>query len=289
MITRFLLILTCFVCGAAPALPQAPSAAYVMERTEVRDIVSATGGAYRIFIQTPEGPAPEAGYPVLYILDGEDNFAVAAATTDRYAKYARDHGFEAGLIVGIGYAEESRRSLDYTPETDLTADARGRPVGGAGAFREFIVSDLRPAIEADFPVDTSRQSLFGHSYGGLFVLDTFFADPSLFQTYVAASPSIWFGTRAVLRNEAELSGKLAGLSPRTLVLTAGDGEDRIPPALAGSGVGSLRAEAEALASRLTGIEGLKVHHRTLTGETHGSALLPALGSAVAYTFAGGPL
>jgi len=88
------------------------------------------------------------------------------------------------------YAEESRRSLDYTPETDLTADARGRPVGGAGAFREFIVSDLRPAIEADFPVDTSRQTLFGHSYGGLFVLDTFFADPSLFQTYVAASPSI---------------------------------------------------------------------------------------------------
>ncbi len=84
----------------------------------MRDIVSATGGAYRIFIQTPEGPAPEAGYPVLYILDGEDNFAVAAATTDRYAKYARDHGFEAGLIVGIGYAEESRRSLDYTPETD---------------------------------------------------------------------------------------------------------------------------------------------------------------------------
>ena len=289
MIARFLLILTCFVCAAAPAAPQTPSGAYVMERTEVRDVVSATGGAYRIFIQKPEAPAPEAGYPVLYILDGEDNFAVAAATTGRYAKYARDHGFEAGLIVGIGYAGESRRSLDYTPETDLTVDARGRPVGRAGAFRDFIVSNLRPSIEADFPVDASRQTLFGHSYGGLFVLDTLFEDPSLFQTYVAASPSIWFGNRAVLRNEARLPARLAGLSPRTLLLTAGDGEDRIPPALVGSGVGSLRAEAEALASRLARIEGLTVSHRTLTGETHGSALLPALGSAVAYAFAGGPL
>ena len=96
---------------------------------------------------------------------------------------------------------------------------------------------------------------------------------------MAASPSIWFRHRAVLRNEAQLSDKLTGLSQRTLVLTAGDGEDRVPPALGGSDVGSIRSEAEALALRLTRIEGLSVSHRTLTGETHGPALLPALGGA----------
>ncbi|MEZ5946704.1 MAG: alpha/beta hydrolase-fold protein [Hyphomonas sp.] len=222
--TRFLLILTCLVCGAAPAVPQTPPVPYVMERTEVRDMVSAGNEVYRIFIQRPAAAAPEQGYPVLYILDGEDNFAVAAATSDRYAKYATDHGFEAGLIVGIGYAGESRRSFDYTPETGLKADARGRPVGGAAMFRDFIASDLRPMIDEDFPVDAGRQTLFGHSYGGLFALDTLFADPSLFQTYVIASPSIWFGGRAVLEHETQLAEKLTDLTPRTLVLTVGTGK-----------------------------------------------------------------
>ena len=287
-LARFFLMLTCLVCGAAPATPQAQPVPYVMERTEVRDMMSAGGGAYRIFVQRPAAAAPEQGYPVLYILDGEDNFAAAAATSDRYAKYAKDHGFEAGLIVGIGYAGESRRSFDYTPETGLKADARDRPVGGAASFRDFIVSDLRPMIEEDFPVDAGRQTLFGHSYGGLFVLDTLFADPSLFQTYVIASPSIWFGDRAVLENEVSLAEKLAMLPPRTVVLTVGEGEDRVPSALAGGAI-SVRGEVEALAARLALIDGLTVDQRTLTGETHGSSLLPALGAAVAYAFAGGSL
>ena len=290
MVARLLLILTCLFCGTAPAVSQTAPAPYVMERTEVRDIVSAAGEPYRIFIQRPVADAPEQGYSVLYILDGEDNFAVAAATSERYSKYARDHGFEAGLIVGIGYAGASRRSFDYTPETSLKADARGRPVGGARQFRDFIVSDLRPAIEADFPVDPERQTLFGHSYGGLFVLDTLFEVPELFQTYIIASPSIWFGDRAILEKEAPLAEKLASLPARTVVLTVGEREDRVPPSLAGTGKAlSMRDEVEALAGRLDAIDGLTVNLRTFTGESHGSSLLPALGAAVSYAFAGGPL
>ena len=287
---RFLLLLTCLFCGTAPAVSQTPSVPYVMERTEVRDMVSAAGEAYRIFIQRPVADAPEQGYPVLYILDGEDNFAVAAATSGRYGKYARDHGFEAGLIVGIGYAGPSRRSFDYTPETSLEADPGGRPVGGAKKFRDFIVSDLRPALEADFPIDSGRQTLFGHSYGGLFVLDTLFETPELFQTYVIASPSIWFADRAILEKEAPLAEKLALLPTRTVVLTVGEREDRVPPSLSGTGKAlSMRDEVEALAGRLGEIGGLTVDQRTFTGESHGSSLLPALGAAVTYAFAGGPL
>ena len=287
--TRFLLILACLVCGGAPALSQTPPVPYVMERTDVRDMVSAGGGAYRIFIQRPAAAAPAQGYPVLYILDGEDNFAVAAATSDRYAKYATAHGFEAGLIVGIGYAGESRRFFDDTPATGLKADPRGRPVGGAKAFRDFIVSDLRPAIEAEFPVDAGRETLFGHSYGGLFVLDTLFEAPDLFETYVIASPSIWFANRAVLEKEGPLAENLAALAPRTVVLTVGEEETRVPPSLSGGRALSMRAEVEALGVRLAAIDGLTVDQRTLTGESHGSSLLPALGGAVAYAFAGGPL
>ncbi|MEH6490399.1 alpha/beta hydrolase [Hyphomonas oceanitis] len=288
---RYLLILTCLFMSAAPAVSQQAGTPYVMERTEVRDMVSDEGASYRIFIQRPATEAPAAGYPVLYLLDGEDNFAVAATTSARFEKYAKDHGFEAGLIVGIGYAGKSRRSFDYTPASGLETDPRGRPVGGAKQFRDFITGKLRPAIEADFAVDARRQALFGHSYGGLFVLDTLLEDPSLFSTYLIASPSIWFADRIVLEKESALATKLEPLSPRMVVLTVGELESRAPLSLSGSadkGM-SMREEVEGLGVRFEQLEGIRIHQRTLTGESHGSSVLPAIGAAVMYAFAGGPL
>ena len=44
------------------------------------------------------------------------------------------------------------------------------------------------------PLNLARATLFGHSLGGLFVLETLRADPTLFARWVAVSPSLWWST-----------------------------------------------------------------------------------------------
>src|SRR3546814_4655171 len=78
---------------------------------------------------------------------------------------------------------------------DMTPPGSGdsrikRPTGGADAFLDFIEHDLKPAVAAAAKVDPGRQAIFGHSLGGQFVLYTMITRPQLFDTYLAASPSM---------------------------------------------------------------------------------------------------
>jgi len=273
---------------------------YVVPRSEVRSMRSATGVEYRILVARPAAPAPASGYPVLYLLDGDDSFAIAAATAERLARHGSRSGVGPGLVVGIGYPGESRRRIDYTPATDKPVqgpDGRMAPSGGAQEFRNFIASELQPAIASAYPIDPDRQALMGHSYGGLFVLDTLFRQPELFRTYVASSPSIWFGGGEVLRHEAAFVEAQRRARRRIdLVLSVGELEE--PPARPasapiGGDAGDDRlstrrmvGNSRALAQRLEALAdtGLSVRIRILGGEDHGSAPLPAIGTAVRHAF-----
>ncbi len=300
-----------FAAGCAPLAPtdrgssadagtSATATPYVVPRSEVRTMRSRSGVDYRILIARPAAPPPATGYPVLYLLDGDDSFAIAAVTAERLGRHAGRGGVVPGLIVGIGYPGASRRALDYTPASANPApgpDGRVDTTGGAQAFREFIADELQPTIARDFSIDASRQTLMGHSYGGLFVLDTLFRQPELFRTYVASSPSIWFANRQVLAHEsAFVERQRAAGRPLDLVLTVGELEQprsqaKARPA-ADAGVAARLAErrmvddSRELAARLRVHEdtGLAVHYRVLAGETHGSASLPAIGSAVLRAF-----
>ncbi|MFI7940128.1 alpha/beta hydrolase-fold protein, partial [Acinetobacter baumannii] len=58
---------------------------------------------------------------------------------------------------------------------------------------------LKPEIAKQFPINSQQQSLYGHSFGGLFVLYHFFQKPTAFQRYFAASPSLWFDQGMLFR------------------------------------------------------------------------------------------
>ena len=205
---------------------------YVMERTDVRTVTSETGAHYRVYIHSPTAPAPEAGYPVLYLLDGDDSFSVAAQTSERLVRYGARRGVFPGLIVAIGYAPDDmsvRRAFDYTPASRTTLDRRGRATGGAAVFRDFLADRLLPGIRSEFPVDESRETIWGHSYGGLFVLDTLFEQPDLFDTYISSSPSIWFGDAIILDKLDGFEARLNEVGPKTLARSVGEMERRVPP------------------------------------------------------------
>lgn len=266
-----------------PSQEAAVAASFVMPRTEVMTVQSKAGASYHLYLAWPESPPPPQGYPVLYLLDGDQFFATTAELANRLGRFSNRGRSSPGLVVAIGFPTLEQRSFDTTPSGATSTDPFGRRTGGAEAFRNFLLNELRPMIEARFRVDRSRQALMGHSYSGLFVLDTMFRQPDAFATYVAASPSIWFNDRQVLRNEGGFLSTIASTSlhPR-LVMTAGGLEEDTAKDATAQGR-SMIGNAAALADRL-GKAGVDVRFRILAHENHGTTMLPSIGQAIPLIF-----
>lgn len=182
-------------------------APYNLPELQQTTLRSATGPPYRIVVATPAGPAPLNGYPVIYVVDGN----AWTSLVSEIIRVNMDEGVqsrvEAAVVVGIGYPTDeafdvTRRKLDFT--SPVKSGQRGPgvgdgPIGGDVALMDFIDTVVKPVIEARFKVDRSRQTLLGHSLGGLFTLSTMLNRPQSFQTYVALSPSIWWNHRTLLQ------------------------------------------------------------------------------------------
>lgn len=157
------------------------------------------GDNYRILISKPEGDIPyTGGYPVIYVLDANAYFASL-----HEAKRAQQ-AFRQAIIVGIAYPGEDphnfvRRAYDFSPPA---AEGHNEPPqGGQDELLDFLHDKVMPAVAARFPVNPNHQSLYGHSFGGMFTLYTLFTRPEMFNHYISASPSLWWSDRYLLEHE----------------------------------------------------------------------------------------
>ncbi|MBW7945242.1 MAG: alpha/beta hydrolase [Sphingomonadaceae bacterium] len=241
---------------------------YIMPEAETWDMTSGDGQVFRISVSRPAAPAPEGGYPVLYVLDGNAMFA-------GFAEARRIHGFGTGgidkmIVVGVGHPGDqiydSRRMFDFTAPIETPALKRayaGHKSGGRDRFLKFLLDELRPAIGKRYSVDPHRQSLYGHSLGGLFALHVLYSRPGAFRTIIATSPSIWWDDQSILAEEQAFRARVEkdpalGRTSR-LLLMAGALED-----------GTMAADAGALAKRMEALSayGLRVEYMLLDDETH---------------------
>ncbi len=185
------------------SLDEAPSdiRPIMLERAEQWTARSQTGREFAIWVSLPKASAPERGYPLIFVLDPNTAFATLA-------DWVRNHENMYGpvVVVGVGYpsgSDSANRVFDLTPPTDPATLPTFRrdwgSLGGADEFLQFVRDRVRPQVCRRIPVDLRRQALFGHSLGGLFVLRALFTKPDTFDTYVAASPSVWWGNKAVLK------------------------------------------------------------------------------------------
>lgn len=71
------------------------------------------------------------------------------------------------------------------------AESSARLSGGLDDFLEMIEREVKPRVAEIAPIDTSKKALFGHSLGGLAVLHALFTRPERYDSFIAASPSIW--------------------------------------------------------------------------------------------------
>jgi predicted alpha/beta superfamily hydrolase len=236
---------------------------------------------YQIYVSKPTQEAPPEGFPVIYLLDANALFATMVETLRVQSRVPEKTGVHPTVVVGIGYPTvepfDSSRFYDFTMPTSKEVldalpvrnkDAARPQVGGADAFRAFIEQELKPRIERDYLIDTKQQAVFGHSLGGLFVLQTLFTQPNTFQTYIAGSPSVHWN-KVMLREQEELYTSDLQQMNHKLLITIGELEKDHPS--------NMGENAKELYERLALIpnEKLQADFYEFEGEGHIS-VLPAL-------------
>ncbi|MDB6050179.1 MAG: hypothetical protein JWR17_2925 [Pseudomonas sp.] len=257
--------------ASEPTLADRGSAYYRFERLHVD---SADGKRrYRLDLAIPRRAAPAAGYPVVYLLDG--NNVLAELRDDWLGE------LDAGnppVLVMVGYDIDGRYDMDL----------RTRDYTGASSadFLKSLITKIKPLIEKQQPIDRTRQMLWGHSFGGLFVLYALFEDPQAFQTWFAASPSLWYQPQTYAKGMG-FAG-IAKDSKRHVMIMRGSKEGR-PPIKSFDGGSLERRKAMAavpldanqkVAEHLATLPGVTAHYQEFEGLAHGemfnAALYPAL-------------
>jgi predicted alpha/beta superfamily hydrolase len=145
------------------------------------------GRDFEVVVHLP-GPTaflPSQKFPAIYALDGGMGLAGQTGLL-----LGITGAMAPAYVVEIGYPPGQAGTIRNKDLTHLATPER--PVSGGGAvFEAFLLEDLRPFLEAKFPLDPNRSILFGHSLGGLFTAHLFADKPTAFSGYIIGSASVW--------------------------------------------------------------------------------------------------
>jgi len=142
-------------------------------------------------------------FPVLYMPDGgiKEDFPHIANTL---AKLIEEKKIPPFILVGI---ENTERGRDLTGFSEAEYDKQFCPVtDGAKEFRAFISEELIPEINKKYRTQ-NKKGIIGESLAGLFVMETFFVKPEIFDFYIAMDPSLWWNNQYLVNNADSLLAK----------------------------------------------------------------------------------
>jgi predicted alpha/beta superfamily hydrolase len=133
----------------------------------------------------PSGYKPESTekYDVLYVTDGGNwNMNVVS----QLQRFIQNEGhMPPTIMVSVTGID---RNIELTPTVLKSWNA---PTGGADKFLAYIKEELIPYINKTYP-SNGEASIWGHSLGGMFVTWVMLKEPTLFKSYIAADPSLWW-------------------------------------------------------------------------------------------------
>ncbi|WP_233593062.1 alpha/beta hydrolase [Candidatus Pantoea deserta] len=233
-----------------------------------RSFTSADGlRHYKVWLGVPKQARPAEGYPVLYLLDG--NAAMARLSEDRLKKMADQ---KPPVLVAVGYNtrlpfDVQARALDYTPPGGKPGNAGQEryPGGGSHEFRELLLTQIVPWAETQATSNPQQRALWGHSFGGLFVLDTLY-ESSWFSHYFSAAPSLGWRHQRIVELAKRASAK--SVTGKTLYLMAGDGESDQRRGMDLTEVN--KADGTLIATLRN--KGVNLNEMRYPGQTHGQLL-----------------
>lgn len=222
------------------------------------------GRDFLVEITYPDRVEPGRKYSALYAVDA--GFGVAGPASHLLIAGQKTAPF---FTVAIGYPNEAGRYIGHR-NTDLVhrrVELNGRMTGGGGeAFETFILEELRPFLEARYPLDPHRAVLFGHSGGGLFTATVLVRKPAAFSAYLIGSlPLI---AQSPLREQAR------EVAPR------GEGR-RVFIGMAPGDIPTMHSD-EFAAPLSSPDSTFKVRQEIFAGETHNSVYLMLLSKGLPF-------
>lgn len=234
---------------------------------EVRHLRSRILDEDRTFrVHLPRGYAASGErYPVLLLLDGQTHFTHVVGLVSYLADQAE---IPPLIVVGL---DSTVRVRDFTPTDWPKAWAGG---GGAAKFRAFLARELLPELERSFRTDGFR-ILAGHSASGQFALYCLESAPSLFQAYVALSPSLDWDDNLPARGLERAFDRRPAIQAFAFVARSDDS-------------GRPREDFERLVGIFKGKApaGLRWKSQAYDQETHGSVALVGMIDALRALYAG---
>jgi predicted alpha/beta superfamily hydrolase len=170
-----------------------------------------------INVVLPPGYAKRATmrYPVLYVIDGgvdQDLLNVAGVALN-----GGIWGRSAEVIL-VGIETKDRRRELVGPTRDPELCKKYPTAGSSASFRAFIREEVKPLIERTYRTN-EHDAVIGESLAGLFIVETYMDEPTLFDGYAAIDPSLWWDKEALSKMAAAKIG--ASQKDRSLYLAVG--------------------------------------------------------------------
>ncbi len=182
----------------------APTDPNTLETIEKHKSFGGTQGVFRHFSRLADGPMefsvylppnrqPGARLPVVYYLSGLTCTQDNVTTKGGFQRHAAEHG----LIVvcpdtsprGKGYPGEDD-SYDFGSGAGFYVDATQPPWHESYRMYSYVTEELPRVIAANFPADTDRSGIFGHSMGGHGALVAALRNPRQYRSVSAFAPIV---------------------------------------------------------------------------------------------------
>ena len=192
-------------------IPACPEPQGHLEQGEYTSSLLREQVPYLIYLP-PCYPDESRRYPVLYLLHG--------------FPFDETHWYDLGFTAWVDRAI----ATDLLPGILMVMPRVPEPLftssdGGPGSYEAEFIDDLLPAIEQNYPVDSSPQAraLAGVSRGGVWALEIAFRHPDVFDSVMALSPALNVNYARPAYDPLLLAGDDRRL-PSAIFLSAGKGE-----------------------------------------------------------------
>jgi predicted alpha/beta superfamily hydrolase len=158
-----------------------------------------------VYVPAADPLYAKQAFPVVYLLDGDAHFYSVMGMIQQLSEVNMNMVLPRMILIGITNTDRTR---DLTPSHvstygDIPDTSFFRTSGGAGKFTLFIEKELIPFVDSSYPTAPYR-ILIGHSYGGLFCVNTMIDHTKLFNAYLAIDPSMDWDSSKFVKHAGEV-------------------------------------------------------------------------------------
>lgn len=168
----------------------------------------------QVFTPQDYKPGSDKKYDVIYVLDGGN---WNTGLINNIQRYEENEGNVPPTIVVSVLGIDRNKDLTPTHQDDWATS------GGGTNFLHFLRDELIPYINKNYP-SNGDNTLWGHSLGGLFVINALLTEPATYKSYIAVDPSLWWDHGYINKIAPDKLPALAG-SNTTLFISGRTGRE----------------------------------------------------------------